>query len=313
MPGGQYTNLMEQAQAVGLGDRWDDVCRMYGEVNRLLGDIVKVTPTSKVVGDMALFMVANNLSSRDILESSRELAVPEAVIDLLMGRMGQPPGGFPRRLRQRLLRDRQPIRGRPGANLPPADFAATEAELQTILDRRPTRREISSYLLYPRVFQEFAQRRQKYSDVSVLPTPVYFYGLEPGEEASVEIEPGKTLIIKFLTVGDPHPDGRRTVFFELNGQSRSVTVADLSLELEVKRHPKADATDPRQIPAPMPGLVASVVVQPGDTVTKGQRLLTLEAMKMETVISAPREGHIAELLVHAGTNVEAGDLLIRLE
>jgi pyruvate carboxylase len=289
------------------------VCRIYAEVNRLFGDIVKVTPTSKVVGDMALYMVANDLTIEDVLDLRRELAFPESVVDLMAGRLGQPPGGFPRRLRDRVLRGQKPLRGRPGATLPPADFQAAAAPVQQFLDRPPDRRDIISYLLYPRVFQEFAAHQQAYSDTSLLPTPVFFYGIEKGEEVAVEIERGKTLIIKFLNVGDPHPDGRRTVFFELNGQPREATVQDRSLDVAVARQPQADPSDPRQIAAPMPGLVVTIAVQPGDVVTKGQKLAVLEAMKMETVLCAPCDGCVAELLVKPGVQVEAGDLLVRLE
>jgi pyruvate carboxylase len=313
MPGGQYTNLLEQAAAVGLAGVWPEVCRMYSEVNRMFGDIIKVTPTSKVVGDMALFMVANNLSPDDVLGPERELAFPESVVDLFAGRMGQPPGGFPRALQRRVLRGLKPMRGRPGASLAQADLEDARNTVQNCVGRPPESREIVSYLLYPRVFEEFAAHRQAYSDTSVLPTPVFFYGLEKNEEVAIEIERGKTLILKFLNVGDPHPDGRRTVFFELNGQPRETTVQDHSLEVEVRTNPKANPADPRQLAAPMPGLVVKVTVQPGDKVTRGQNLLVLEAMKMETVLTAPKDSRVAEVLVTPGTQVEAGDLLIKLD
>src|SRR5437667_8072089 len=193
---------------------------MYAAVNQLFGDIIKVTPTSKVVGDMALFMVGNSLTPADVLAGPRELAFPESVLEFFEGRLGQPPGGFPKALQKRILRGRKPLRGRPGATLPPADFDATRQELERQLRRSVTDQEVVTHLLYPRVFPEFAAHQAKYSDTSVLPTPVFFHGLGPGEEVSVDIEKGKTLIIKFLTVGDPHPDGYRTVFFELNGQAR---------------------------------------------------------------------------------------------
>lgn len=313
MPGGQYTNLYAQAQALGVADRWTEVCRMYAEVNRLFGDIVKVTPSSKVVGDMALFMVANNLTSNDVLDPSRELAFPESVTDLMIGRLGQPPGGFPPKLMKRVLRGQKPLRGRPGESLPPADFAATKSKLKKILDHEPTLRDALSYLLYPRVFDDFVRHQREYSDTSVLPTPVFFYGLQPGEETAFEIEPGKTLIIKLVTIGEPHPDGQRTVFFELNGQPRDATVIDHSLESTIAKHPKADPSNPDHIAAPMPGLVVNVAVQTGDRVAEGQKLLTLEAMKMEMTMYSPREGRVAEVLVVPKTQMEAGDLLVRLE
>jgi pyruvate carboxylase len=313
MPGGQYTNLYQQAQAMGLQERWPEVRRMYAEVNRLFGDIVKVTPTSKVVGDMALFMVANNLRPEDVLDPQRVLAFPESVVEFFEGRLGIPPGGFPEQLQRRILGSRQPLTERAGASLPPVDFDQVRSELEKRLQRSVSFREVLSYVLYPRVFLEFAQHQQKYSDTSVLPTPVFFYGMEPGEEISVDIEKGKTLIIKFQTVGDPHPDGTRLVFFELNGQPREVVVTDRSLAREHKAHPKADPTNPNEVGAPMPGLVVRVMVQPGDHVEKGQKLISLEAMKMEMTIYAERSGRIAEVLVQSGTQVAAGDLLLRYQ
>jgi pyruvate carboxylase len=313
MPGGQYTNLFEQARALGLEKRWHEVCSVYAEVNQLFGDIIKVTPTSKVVGDMALFMVGNNLGSRDILEGTRELAFPESVIEFFEGRLGQPPGGFPKALQKRVLRDRKPMRGRPGASLPPADFAAAHQHLQRQLHRQVSDREVVTYLLYPRVFPEFAAHQRKYSDTSVLPTTVFFNGLTPGEEVSVDIEQGKTLIIRFLTLGDPHPDGQRTVFFELNGQPREVMVADKSLAGEVRKRAKAEPDNPLHVAAPMPGLVVTVVVAVGERVAKGQKLCTMEAMKMETTVYAEQAGKVAEILASAGTQVEGGDLIMRLE
>jgi pyruvate carboxylase len=235
------------------------------------------------------------------------------VVEFFEGKLGQPPGGFPKALQKRVLRGRKPMRGRPGANLPPADFAATRQELEKRLKRPVTEREVVTHLLYARVFPEFAAHQEKYSDTSVLPTPAFFYGMEPGEEISVDIEKGKTLILKFLTVGDPHEDGRRTVFFELNGQPREVLVLDRSLAAEVKRRPKAEAGNPRHVGSPMPGLVVSVPVTPGEEVTAGQKLATLEAMKMETTVYAERAGKVAEVLVHPGTQVDGGDLLLRFE
>jgi pyruvate carboxylase len=313
IPGGQYTNLYQQAQAVGLGPRWPDICRMYAQVNQLFGDIVKVTPSSKAVGDMALFLITNDLAIEDVLDTKRELAFPESVVDLISGRMGQPPGGFPPKVIQRVLRGQPAQTDRPGANLPAADFKAITAELQAKLGREPKRQEVLSYILFPKVFTEFEAHQVTYADVGILPTDVFFYGQEPGQEVAVEIERGKTLIVKFLTVGDPHPDGRRTVFFELNGQPRSINVRDLSLEPEEKLRVKADRDDPKQVGAPMPGLVVTVSVKLGDKVPAGQKLLSLEAMKMETTLYAEQAGRVVELLVKPGTQVDANDLMLRFE
>ncbi|MFM7249383.1 MAG: biotin/lipoyl-containing protein, partial [Planctomycetaceae bacterium] len=300
-----------QARALGLADRWEEVCRAYADVNAILGDIVKVTPTSKAVGDLALLLVTNGLAASDLVSDSRELAFPESVVDLLSGRMGQPPGGFPEAVVRRVVRPGDLVTGRPGESLNPADFDAARTAVAGITGGPAGRRDVLSWLLYPRVFQDFAQHRIRHGDVSVLPTPAFLEGPKPGEELSVDIEPGKTLVIRLLTVGEAHVDGTRTVFFELNGQPRSVSVADRSLEAKVQRRPKAVVGDAREVGAPMPGLVVTVAVQAGDVVSRGQKLLSLEAMKMETTVYAEREGRIAEVLVAPGTPVEAGELLLR--
>ena len=313
MPGGQYTNLFEQAQAVGLGHRWHEITRMYADVNQMLGDIVKVTPSSKAVGDMALFMIANNLTEADVLDERRDLSFPESVIDLLSGRMGQPPGGFPKAIQKRILRGEKPLKGRPGANLPPADFAAAAAELEKKTGKKPSQRDVVTYLIYPRVYSDFLAQQESYGDLSVLPTPVFFYGPQLGEEVSVEIEEGKKLIVKLLTVGDAQPDGYRNVFFELNGQQREASVRDKSQKAVAEHRPKADPANAQQVGAPMPGMVVSVAVRAGDKIAKGAKLLSLEAMKMETTLYAERDGKVAEVTVQAGNNVETGDLVVRFE
>jgi pyruvate carboxylase len=313
MPGGQYTNLFQQARALGLADRWAEVCRVYSDVNELFGDIVKVTPTSKAVGDMALFMVASELTTEDVLDPSRELAFPASVVDLIGGGMGQPPGGFPEAIKKRVLRNEPGLSGRPGETLEPVDFKEATNAVEKMLGREPHRRDVISYLLYPKVYRDFADHQKKYSDTSVFPTPVFFYGQEAGEEISIDIERGKTLIVNFVTVGEPHPDGNRTVFFELNGQPRDVSVPDRTLEPETLAAVQADPDDPKQIGASMPGLVVGVTVGVGDTVAQGDKLLSLEAMKMETTVYAERDGKVAEVLVYTGSQVAPGDLMIRLE
>ena len=314
MPGGQYANLYQQAQSLGVADRWSEVGRMYAAVNRMFGDIVKVTPTSKVVGDMTLFMLANNLTPEQVLDPAREIAFPESVVEFFEGKLGQPPGGFPAELQTRVLRGRKPLTERPGAILPPADLAQARRELQEKLGRAVSDQDVISYLLYPKVFLEFAEAQSRFSDLSVLPTTVFFYGMQPGEEVSLDIEPGKTLIVKFLTVGELHPDGQRVVFFELNGQPREVMVTDRASGLAAtKAKPKAEPGNPRHVAAPMPGAVVTVAVAVGDEVATGQKLLTLEAMKMETTLHADRGGKVAEVLVSPGSSVQAGDLLIRFE
>ncbi|BBO31916.1 pyruvate carboxylase [Lacipirellula parvula] len=312
MPGGQYTNLFQQAQALGLASRWLEVCRVYADVNQLFGDIVKVTPTSKAVGDMALFLVANDLSCTDLMASERELAFPRSVLDLLGGKMGQTVFGFPPEVQARILRSEKPVEGRPGDTLPSADFAAAKESIAKLTEGEPTPQDVVSHFMYPQVFEQFAQHQQHYGDTGVLPTPVFLYGMESQEEIAVDIEPGKTLIIKFLTVGEPHADGTRGVFFELNGQPREVTVTDKSLVNEATVSAKADPNNAKQIGASMPGMVVLVAVQAGEKVAKGQKLMTLEAMKMETTIAADADGEVATVHVGTGSQVQAGDLLITL-
>jgi len=314
MPGGQYTNLYQQAKSLGVGDRWADVGRMYAQVNKLFGDIVKVTPTSKVVGDMALFMIANNLTPAEVTDPKREIAFPESVVEFFEGKLGQPPGGFPKELQTRILRGRNPLTDRPGATLPPADFSLARAELEKKLGRAVNDQDVVSYLLYPKVYLDYARSEAQYSDLSVLPTTVFFYGMEKGEEVSVDIEPGKTLIIKYLTTGDAHDDGKRRVYFELNGQPREMVVTDKKLAVgAVAARPKAEAGNAKHVAAPMPGAVVAVMVGAGEEIAKGQKLATLEAMKMETTLYADAAGKIAEVVVRPGTQVEGGDLLLRLE
>ncbi len=311
MPGGQYTNLFQQAKALGLASRWVEVCKAYADVNQLFGDIVKVTPSSKVVGDMALFLVANNLAPEDTLDTDRELAFPESVVELFEGRLGQPPGGFPKPLQERILKGRPAITERPGANLEPADLAAARDKAAAFLGAPATDRDALSYLIYPRVFPELASHLRSYSETSVLPTPMFFFGPDPEVENLVEIEPGKTLIVKLLAVGEPHADGKRTVFFELNGQPREIEVVDRSLASAVREAPKADPADPNQVGAPLPGLVVGVGVVAGDAVRKGQKLLSIEAMKMETTLYSERAGRVSEVLAAVGRQVSTGELLVR--
>ena len=313
MPGGQYTNLFAQAQALGLADRWSEVCSIYADCNQLLGDIVKVTPTSKAVGDLALFLVANNFTTESVLDESLEFAFPESVIDLVGGMMGQPPGGFDKKLIKRVLQNREPMTGRPGATLPPADFDAAGKEIEKFLDREPSRREIITYLLYPKVYRTYAEHHKKYGDVSCIPTPYFFFGQFPNEEFTVVIEEGKSLIVKFLTMDGGNASGYRTVFYELNGQPRDASVLDKSLGEEVAARAKADPDNLKHVGSTMPGMVVTVAVKAGDKITKGQKLITLEAMKMETTVNAELNATVAKVNVSPGIQVEAGDLMIELE
>jgi pyruvate carboxylase len=314
MPGGQYTNLRQQAKSLGLEARWDEVCQAYVAANRLFGDIVKVTPSSKVVGDMALFLVANNLSPDDVLTSRTPLNYPKSVVEMMQGMLGRPEGGWPKTVQKKILTagHAEPIASRPGAKLPKTDFDAATDQLASRIKRHPTEEEVLSYLLYPQVFLDFAEHTRLYGDTSVIPTASFFYGLQPGSEIAVEIEQGKTLIIRYLATGDPHEDGTRTVFFELNGHPREVSVSDHGRESSRRKQPVADPDNPDHIAAPMPGKISSVVVTTGRTVKAGERLLSLEAMKMETAIYAPRDATIVDVLVQTGATVKVRDLLVVL-
>ena len=315
MPGGQYTNLRQQAKTLGLEDRWPQICDAYAAANRLFGDIVKVTPSSKVVGDLALFMVTNELAPNDLLNPKTPLSFPTSVVEMMQGLLGEPEGGWPKAFQEVVLRSARarPIAGRPGAALPPADFAAAAKEIHEKTRRDPREEDVLSYLLYPQVFLDYADHRQQYGDTSTIPTTNFFYGLQAGEEIAVEIERGKTLIIRYLTTGDVRDDGTRSVFFELNGQPRDILVLDRSAEATRTQHPKAAPDNPNHIAAPMPGKISSVAVRAGQKVQEGERLLSIEAMKMETAVYSPRDASVGEVLVATGGVVEARDLLVVLK
>jgi pyruvate carboxylase len=314
IPGGQYTNLREQATAMGLGHRWREVEKMYAEVNQLFGDIVKVTPSSKVVGDMALFLMANELNPADILalDEKHDISLPNSVVEMFSGVLGVPPGGWPKKLQKIILRGQSPLRGLPGSNLEAVEFDKEQKSLEKKTNRPVRRDDLLSYLLYPEVFTKYDKFRQTFGDVSVLPTSAFFYGLRSGEEITVEIEPGKSLIIKFLTASEAHQDGTRTLFFELNGQPREVNVRDRALRVVERSHPKADPADAGHVAAPTAGVISGIAVQANHTVERGAKLLTLEAMKMQSNIYAPISGRITKLLVSPGQNVEAKDLLVSI-
>lgn len=313
MPGGQYSNLQQQAKAVGLGDRWDEVKTMYSRVNLMFGDLVKVTPSSKVVGDMALFMVQNDLTEDNIVERGQTIDFPESVIEFFQGYLGQPHGGFPEEIQKVVLKDRTPITVRPGELLPPVDFDQLTAELTEKCGRAPSKQDVLAYALYPKVFEQYIDAVNAFGDVSVLDTPTFFYGLKLGEEIEVEIEKGKTLIVKLVSIGEPQHDGTRIIYFELNGQSRELVIQDLTVEVDGSIALKADPSNPNQIGATMPGTVLKVVVNKGSTVKRGEHLLITEAMKMETTVQAPKDGIVKEIYAKAGDAISTGDLLIELE
>ena len=309
MPGGQYTNLREQARAMGLAHRWTEVSQAYADVNQLFGDIVKVTPTSKVVGDMALFMVANDLTPADVSNPDKEVAFPDSVISLFKGELGFPADGFPKALEQKVLKGGQPLSGRLGASLPPVDLELARSAAEKAVERSISEQELSSYLMYPKVFKDYAEHRRQYGNVSVLPTPVFFYGLQDGQETSIDIDQGKTLVVRLQGQADAPEDGQSKLFFELNGQPRLIRI-DRAGAVKLVIHLRAEDGNPQHVGAPMPGMVVTVAVKAGQKVEKGDPLVSIEAMKMETMIRAERKGTVAQTHVKPGAVISAKDLLI---
>ncbi|WP_077617689.1 pyruvate carboxylase [Bacillus sinesaloumensis] len=312
MPGGQYSNLQQQAKGVGLGSRWEEVKEMYRRVNEMFGDIVKVTPSSKVVGDMALYMVQNNLTEDDIYERGDSLDFPDSVVELFEGYLGQPHGGFPRELQRIILKGREPITVRPGELLESVNFSEIKETLAHSLNREVTNKEMVSYALYPKVFMDYQKMFEQFGDISVLDTPTFHYGMRLGEEIEVEIEQGKTLIVKLVSVGEAQADGTRVVYFELNGQPREVIVKDANIKSTVAAKLKADRDNENHIGATMPGTVIKVLIEKGDKVNKGDHLMITEAMKMETTVQAPFTGVVKDIHVANGEAIQTGDLLLEL-
>ncbi|MFV1440433.1 MULTISPECIES: pyruvate carboxylase [unclassified Phaeobacter] len=314
MPGGQFTNLKAQARSLGLEDRWHEVAQTYADVNQMFGDIVKVTPSSKVVGDMALMMVSQGLSRDDVEDPKSDVAFPDSVVDMMRGNLGQPPGGFPEGIVSKVLKGDAPNLDRPGAHLDPVDLEATRAELSRELEGKAVDDEdLNGYLMYPKVFLDYMGRHRQYGPVRSLPTRTFFYGMEPGEEITAEIDPGKTLEIRLQAIGDTDDKGEVKVFFELNGQPRVIRVPNRLVKATTQARPKAEQGNANHVGAPMPGVVATVAVQVGQPVHEGDLLLTIEAMKMETGIHAERDAVVKALHVQAGGQIDAKDLLIELE
>ncbi|MCH7926456.1 MAG: pyruvate carboxylase [Candidatus Dadabacteria bacterium] len=312
IPGGQYTNLRAQAKSLGLAERWEEVKQMYAEVNMLFGDIIKVTPSSKVVGDLALFLVQNNLSTDDVLEQGNKLSFPQSVLEMLMGQLGQSYGGFPESLVKKVLGGDKPLKVRPGESLKDEDFDKTRSYLKGKFKVEIDSKDIISYLLYPKVFEDYLEHRIEYDDTSVIPTKTFYYGMDPSEEISVVIEEGKTLLIKLFAVGEMESDGRIPILFELNGQSRPVRIKDKSAKVLHVVRQKADQSDENQIGAPLSGKIVKYHVKQGDKVKKEQPLFVIEAMKMQTNIKALKGGVVEKIVISGNNRVEAGDLVLRL-
>ena len=313
MPGGQFTNLKAQARSLGLEDRWHEVAQMYADVNQMFGDIVKVTPSSKVVGDMALMMVSQGLTRSEVEDPDTDVAFPDSVIDMMRGNLGQPPGGFPPRIVTKVLKDEAPNTDRPGKHLDPVDLEQVRAQVSEQMDGKTVDDEdLNGYLMYPKVFLDYMGRHAQYGPVRTLPTKTFFYGMESGEEISAEIDPGKTLEIRCQAIGDTDESGEVRVFFELNGQPRVVRVPNRLVKASTIQRPKAEDGNADHIGAPMPGVVATVAAQAGAVVKEGDLLLTIEAMKMETGIHADRDATVKAVHVQPGGQIDAKDLLVEL-
>jgi pyruvate carboxylase len=313
MPGGQFTNLKEQARSLGLETRWHEVAQTYADVNQMFGDIVKVTPSSKVVGDMALAMVSAGLTRADVEDPRRDIAFPDSVVGFFAGDLGQPPGGFPPALQKKVLKGREPLTERPGSYLPDVDLEAERSRVAGEIEVPVDDFRLASALMYPKVFADFARTQERYGPTEVLPTPVYFYGLQEGQELLVDIEKGKTLVLQYLGRAETNEKGEVRVFFDLNGQPRTITVPDRLKAGEVKLRAKAILGDAKQVGAPMPGVISTLAIKAGQSVFAGDVLCSIEAMKMETAIHAEADGVVAEVLVKPGDQIDAKDLLVRFE
>lgn len=317
IPGGQYSNLRPQSEALGLGDRFDEVKRMYRLVNEMFGDIIKVTPSSKVVGDMAIFMVTNNLQPEDIFKRGHSLSFPESVISFFKGDLGQPLGGFPKELQNIVLKNIEPYTERPNAHLEPIDFdtefTAFKKKFQKGFSRSLEFEDFLSYSLYPRVFEDAHEKYKLYGNTSILPTVNFFYGMKPQEETTIELEPGKSILVKLLSVSIPNEDGVRIVFFSVNGENRFVEVKDTSIKVEKAVNIKADPQNQDQYAAPLQGNLYKVLVKKGQKIEKNEHLFIIEAMKMETTITSNKAGVVKSIALAPGTMVMKGDLVLTLE
>jgi pyruvate carboxylase len=313
MPGGQFTNLKAQARSMGLEDRWHEVAKTYADVNHMFGDVIKVTPIAKTVGDLALMLVSQGLTCEDLLNSDTDFAFPDSVITLMKGLVGQAHGGFPEDIQKKVLKGEKPITVRPGSLLDPIDMEAERQKLQDRFDDEIDDEDLNGYMMYPKVFTDYMDRHAAYGPVRTLPTRTFFYGMTPGEEISVEIDPGVTLEIRCQAIAETTDEGVAKVFFELNGQPRIIRVKDRSISGASVATAKADVNNPNHVGAPMPGVVASIAIEPGSEVKKGDLMVTIEAMKMETGIHAERDARVKAVHVTAGAQIDAKDLLVELE
>lgn len=313
MPGGQYSNLHQQAKSLGLGNRYNEVKDMYRRVNFLFGDIVKVTPSSKIVGDMALYMVQNDLDEETVIKDGYKLDFPESVVSFFKGDIGQPVDGFNKELQKVVLKGETPLEDRPGEYLEPVDFESVRKELEEKQQKEVTEQDIISYVLYPKVYEQYMLTQEQYGNVSLLDTPTFFFGMRTNETVEIEIDTGKRLIITLKAITEPDEKGVRTIFYDMNGQARRIYIQDENVKANASVKPKADKLNPNHIGAQMPGSVTEVKIAEGENVKSGQALLITEAMKMETTVQAPFDGVVTKLTVQSGDAIESGDLLIEIE
>lgn len=313
IPGGQYTNLRSQAKSLGMGEKWEEIKKAYEQVNKLFGDIIKVTPSSKVVGDMAIFMVQNNLTSEDVVNRGHELAFPQSAVDMMKGELGQTPGGFPKEVKDAILKGEESIEVRPGELIPEVDLKEEQKKLSEKLDEQISDTDLLSYLLYPNVFMDYYKHRKEFGNVTFLPTETFFFGAETGEEVKVTNEEGRSYLIKLFGIGEPEKDGIVPLLFELNGHPRPVRIRDKSVTVDADQRQKADPDNPSHVGSPLAGKVMKLFVKEGDEVVNDEPLFVIEAMKMQTNIKASADGKVKQVIIKEGENVEAGDLVILLE
>ena len=312
IPGGQYTNLRAQAKSLGLGDRWEEVKKKYADVNQLYGDIIKVTPSSKVVGDMALYLTQNNIEADDVVKKSDELSFPLSSVEMMKGQLGQPPGGFPDKVREAILKGEEYITSSPGEEIEDVNIEDELEKLRNKFDEKIIKKDLVSYLLYPKVFEDFYNHKLNYGDVGLIPTKVFYYGMEPGEESVVVLKDGKQFLIKLFGIGETEHDGNVPILFEVNGHPRPVRTKDLSAKTDEIVHEKADSDIPGEIGSPLAGKIMKLFVNEDELVEVDQTLFVIEAMKMQTNIKSNMRGKVQKIPLGEGENVEAGDLIIKL-
>lgn len=313
IPGGQYTNLRAQAKSIGLGDRWEEIKKTYADVNQLFGDIIKVTPSSKVVGDMSLFLVQNNLTTRDVLDPDQNITFPDSVVEMFRGDLGRPYKGFPKKIKKIVLGDEKTSNVRPGKNLEEINLESELKKLKEKLGQDINELDLVSYLLYPQVFSDFYSKKTTFGDISIVPTKTFYFGMEPGEEIRILDEEGKSILIKLFAIGETESNGMIPLLFEVNGHPRPVRVVDNSSEKSAESKEKADSSNPGHVSAPLSGKIMNYLVEVGDNIKKGQPLFVIEAMKMQSNVKSDVKGKVKKIVIQEGSNTDAGDLVMVIE